>query len=311
MSRGFFAVTLLLLTALVATPGRTEVVNRIVATIDGDPITAHELQRFVESKGEKAKNAPEKQVLEALITERLLDKEIQAQGIVVKDEEIDAYVGAIKAQNHLDDAGFVKALAGQGLTLKSYRERIKGELEKTQLVNREIRSRVTVSPEEIQRYYDEHKSEFATGEGAAVCDIFFAIPPGADAAQVAQIRARAGEVRDKAAGGGDFEALAKQYSQGPGADKGGLIGTFKKGEMTPELDEAVFKLKPKEVSPVVETDRGFHILKVDSISGEGGRSLNDVKDQIRDTLYGKELESRFSDWLSRDLRERHHVEVFN
>ena len=178
MSRGFFAVTLLLLTALVATPGRTEVVNRIVATIDGDPITAHELQRFVESKGEKAKNAPEKQVLEALITERLLDKEIQAQGIVVKDEEIDAYVGAIKTQNHLDDAGFVKALAGQGLTLKSYRERIKGELEKTQLVNREIRSRVTVSPEEIQRYYDEHKSEFATGEGATVRDIFFAIPPG-------------------------------------------------------------------------------------------------------------------------------------
>ncbi len=152
---------------------------------------------------------------------------------MVKDEEIDAYVGAIKAQNHLDDAGFVKALAGQGLTLKSYRERIKGELEKTQLVNREIRSRVTVSPEEIQRYYDEHKSEFATGEGATVRDIFFAIPPGADAAQVAEIRARAGEVRDKAAGGGDFEALAKQYSEGPGADKGGLIGTFRKGEMTP------------------------------------------------------------------------------
>ncbi len=73
----------------------------------------------------------------------------------------------------------------------------------------------------------------------------------------------------------------------------------------------MFKLKPKEVSPVVETDRGFHVLQVDSISGEGGRSLNDVKDQIRDTLYGKELESRFPDWLSRDLRERHHVEVFN
>lgn len=298
-----------LVLALVAGPGRAEVVNRIVATIDGEPITAHELQRYAEERA--SSGLSQAQMLDSLVTDRLLEREVQAQGIVVRPEDIDAYMNAIRARNRMDDAAFAKALAAQGMTLETYRSRVKAELEKTQLVNREIRARVTVSPEEVERYYKQHEDDYTLGDSVTVRDIFFAVEPGADPAEVQLVRAKAEEVRAMAADGKRFEDLAAQYSQGPGADKGGLLGTFRRGAMAKPLEDAAFKLKPKEVSPVIPGPRGFHILQVVEVMGAGKRPLDEVKDDIRERLYGQQLESRFSDWLSRELRERHHVEVLN
>ena len=107
----------------------------------------------------------------------------------------------------------------------------------------------------------------------------------------------------------DFGDLAKQFSEGPGADKGGELGTFSRGQMDPTLAEVVFRLKPGEVSAPVRTATGFHLLRVDELVASGHKPLEDVSDEIRETLYNGALESRFENWLSRDLRERHHVEL--
>jgi parvulin-like peptidyl-prolyl isomerase len=142
-----------------------------------------------------------------------------------------------------------------------------------------------------------------------VRDIVFAIEAGADDAEVSRVRAKADEVRVLALDGRDFGALAKQFSEGPGADKGGELGTFSRGEMDPTLAEVVFRLKPGEVSQPVRTATGFHLLRVDERVASGHKPLEDVSDEIRETLYNGALESRFENWLSRDLRERHHVEL--
>jgi parvulin-like peptidyl-prolyl isomerase len=289
--------------------GRAEVVNRIIATVDGDPITAHEVQRYRETSG--SNELTEKQALEALITDKLLEKEVRDKKIEVKSEDIDRYVEQVKERNRIDDYRFEAALAAQGLSLKRYRERIRGELEKSQLVNREIRGRVSVSPDEVERYYEANREDFKTGERVTVHAIVFRIEPLDSQAEIDRIRRKADEVRQLAADGRAFEDLAKQFSEAPGAEKGGLLGTFARGELEPDLEQVVFTQSPGTLSNVVRTDRAFHILRVDKFQPPGYRSLDESRDQIREVLYQKAVEQRFQDWLSKDLRERHSVEVFN
>jgi peptidyl-prolyl cis-trans isomerase SurA len=297
-----------LLPALLVAAARAEVANRIVATIDGEPITAHELRRYVRERG--GDPAASAELLDALITDKLLEKEIKAQGISARDEEIDRYIEEIQQRNGMDKERFAQALGAQGMTLEAYRAKVKNEIEKAQLVNREIRQRVNVSPEEIERYYDSHRDDYAIDERVKVRDIFFAID-GDDEADVARTRAKVLEVRELAVAGRDFGALAKQFSEGPGAEKGGELGTFAPGQMARELEEVAFALELGRVSDPIRAGGGFHLLRVDERIAKGYRAIDEVKDDIRERLYNEALEERFQNWLSRDLRERHHVEVLN
>jgi peptidyl-prolyl cis-trans isomerase SurA len=296
-----------LVVAAGVTLARADVANRIVATIDGEPITAHEVRQY--GREHNLDGTPERAVLDALITDKLLEKEIKAQGIAARDEEIDRYVEEIRTRNGMDEARFNEALIGQGMTPERYRARVKSEIEKAQLVHREIRQRVNVSPEDIRRYYDAHRSDYAIEERVRVRDILFRVDGGDE--DEARVRAKADEVRRLALDGRDFGALAKQFSEGPGADKGGELGVFGRGEMDRRLEEAVFALKVGQVSEPVRTDAGFHLLRVEERIAAGHKPLEDVKDDIRSALYNEQLEERFQNWMSRDLRERHHVEVLN
>jgi peptidyl-prolyl cis-trans isomerase SurA len=308
MARGV-RVAALVLPALLVAAARAEIANRIVATIDGEPVTAHELRRY--AKDRNAENTPAEQVLEALITDRLLEKEIKTQGIAAREDEIDRYVDAIQQRNGMDREHFKAALAAQGLTFETYRARVKGELEKAALVNREIRQHVNISPEEIRRYYDAHLDDYTTAERVKVRDIFLSIDDPSDEASVTHAQAKAVEVRELARGGRDFAALAEQFSEGPGAGKGGELGTFGRGEMEHDLEQVAFALEAGKVSEPVRAGGGFHLLRVDERMGAGHKPLDEVKDEIRETLYNQALEERFQNWMSRDLRERHHVEVLN
>lgn len=304
-----FRVAVVLGLALVVAAARAEIANRIIATIDGEPITAHELRRYGTDR--RVEGLSEAQLFEALITDKLLEKEIKAQGITAREEEIVRYIREIQTRNGMDEERFKQALATQGMTYEAYKAKVKGEIEKAQLVNREIRQRVNVSPEEIRRYYDAHRGDYVTRERVRVRTILFAIDATADERAVARARAKAAEVRALALGGKDFAALARQFSDGPGADQGGELGSFKRGELERALEEVVFGLKPGEVSEPVRTDAGFHLLRVDDRVPEGHRPLEEVSDEIRDALYNGALEERYQNWLSRDLRERHHVEVLD
>ena len=211
----------------------------------------------------------------------------------------------------MDEEHFNQALAAQGLTIEVYRARVKAEIEKAQLVNREIRSRVNISPEELKRYYDAHLTDYETDERVRVREILFAVDSGADAADVDRARAKAEEVRKMATDGAEFTKLMKQFSDAPGADKGGDLGTFARGQMDHALEEAAFGLKKGEISEPVRTSTGFHLLRVEERISSGHKPLDDVKDDIREHLYNDALEERFQNWISHDLRERHRIEVLD
>jgi len=309
MSFGRLAASVLVL-LLAVLPATAEIVNRIVATVDGDPITAHEVRRWAEDR--RARGVAYEALLEAVITEKILEKEIATRKIVAKREDVDHYVQEVMARNKMTEAQFTAALKQQGTTLDEYRTRIKGEIEKTQLVGQELRGAPpAVTDEDVAKYYEAHKDEFAQKSGVTVRDIFFAFQPNMTQQDVIRVVEQAKAVKQMADAGQSFDALARRYSQGPGADRGGLLGNFRRGEMSPPLEQAAFALRPGEVSPPLVGPSGVHLLKVDAIQSDGHTDLAAVKDDIRQILANQALDDRFRDWIAKNLRPRHHVEVLN
>lgn len=304
-------LTLALLLALCAFAARAEVVNRILATIDGEPVTQYELERFID-RNVRARQMPvtERSVLlDALITDRIIQKEVVAQGIVIRDDDVDRYIANIRERNNLSEDQLREALRQQGLTMEAYRAQIREDLQKVQLINREIRGKVNVSPEEVQRYYDAHRDEYATPGGTTVSHILLRLPPNASDEEVLRKKEQARQLRAQLVEGADFAAMAREYSEDASAKDGGRLGTFQPGEMMEEFEAALKGLEPGQISEPFRTSLGIHVARLDARSGGSHQPLDELADEIKQKLYSAALEERYSRWLTEDLRKRHHVEI--
>jgi len=303
--------TTLLLVLLLATPARAVVVDKILATIDGEPITVHELKQFTDRtiRGRQLGTQDQATLLDGLITEKIVAKEVSDKGIIVKDEDVDRYIDSIKERNKINDEQLKQALAQQGLTMEAYRTQIREDIQRQQLITREIRGKVNVTPEEVQRYYDAHLAEYSTPGKIQVAHIVIRLPEEAPPDQVAAATAKVNEVRARLKKGADFAETAKQYSEDATAQNGGELGWFKQGELLEPLEKAAEPLKVGEVSEPVRTKAGLHIIKLEAREGESHQKLEELADQIKEKLYNAALEERFQKWITEDLRQRHHVEM--
>jgi peptidyl-prolyl cis-trans isomerase SurA len=297
----------------------TEMINRIVATVDDDPITLYEVRSFGKVPGQRALFMPqegtagmsERDILDVLIMNKLVGKEVESQGLKAKDADIDNYIERIKAQGNLDDDQFQVALKNQGLSMDEYRKQIAQEIERALLVNREIGSRVNVTPQDVERYYKEHMSEYAQPEQVRVRHIFLPLSPVAPTDEEKATLAHMEDIRKRALAGEDFGQLADTYSRGPGVGQGGDLGYFKKGQMNKEIEDVAFTLKPGEVSQPFRTGAGVHLLKVEEHAQSGQQQLNDeTTEEIKRKLYNDALRQRYDRWFQEDLRFRHNIENY-
>lgn len=303
----------LVLAGVVAASAHAEVVNRIVATIDGDPVTLIELEQYTEV----AKKRPggdqvagnQRAILDELVLDKIIAKQVETLGLKANEQQIDNYIESIRSRNNLSEAQLREALQQQGMTWDQYRVQVRADIERANLINREIRTKVNVSPEEVERYYKAHLEDYGATPKLHARLISLLVPAGASDADKAAIRAKADEVHALAAGGKDFAKLAKEYSQGPGAEDGGDIGEVDPAEMAPEFAKAAAGLKGGQVSDLIVTSSGFHLLKIDEQTSETHRKLADVSEEIKEKLYKEAMEQRYDRWLNQDLRSRHHVEI--
>ena len=299
----FFAVAL-------SAGASAEVVNRIVATVDGEPITLFELEQFLANTRPASGAVDERQALQALVVDRLVAKEIAAKKIQVRDVDVDKYIERIRGANKLSEKDLENALAQEGLTLEKYRAQVKKEIEKVQLLNREIHGRVNVTPEDVERHYEANKKEYLTTAKVHLRHIVLRLDPEAPAAVVEAVQERAKGLRERIVDGKeDFAELAKQYSEDTAASSGGDLGEIEPGQVLPEFDKALEKLDEGDVSEPIRTSAGVHILKVEKKVAEGYRPLDEVGPAIKEKLYGKALDERYRRWLEEDLQKRHYVEI--
>ena len=298
---------LAVLTVVAAVPSLAEVVDRIVASIDGAPITQSEIELYVREHGASA--LPVREVLTALVTEQLLDKEVKARGIRIRSEDVDQYIAGVKMRRGLDDAEFERVLRERGLAVERYRKDVQAELEKAELINREIRGRVSVSPEEMRRHYDTHAADYSLAERVRIRMIMIPVPTEASPGEVAQAEMVIRVLHARIQAGEDFAELARSYSGGPGAQEGGYLGAFERGQMVEPLEEVAFRLKAGMLSDPIRSAGGFHLLKVEEREGSVEQPFAAVADQIREELYENALQHRYERWISEDLHEAHHVEI--
>lgn len=297
----------------VAGSASAELLNRVVATVDGEPITAHQLEEYVrkQSIDFSAPDAPtQEQVLRALILESLVEKEIATRGIAVGDRDIDHYIERILEQNKLPREQLEAALKQQGLTLEAYRKQVKSEIEKIQLLNREIRGKVNVTPQDVERYYEAHKKEYEVPAQIQLRHIVLRLSPDAPEEIVVATRERLLAIRERIVDDEeDFAEVAKQVSEDPSGAHGGDLGEFTPGQVLDEFEAALRTMEEGDVSEPIRTSSGLHLVKLEKRIAAGYRPIAEVSAAIKEKLFAEALDARYKKWLDEDLVKRHFVEV--
>lgn len=295
--------------------------NAIVAIVNEDIITLHDVNREAQAaiteeekkKGtlnDAARNLAHRTALDRLIEKKLTEQKIKELGIKVSEEEIRQAIDDVRKQNNItSQEALVAALAGQGLTFDQYRAQLQEQIEKLRLVSMEVRAKVHVSETEMRDYYTTNLAKYTEDESYHARHIFFKTGEKATPEEITISKTTALAVLKDAKGGKDFAELAKKFSEDPAARKdGGDLGSFKKGDMQPELEKPILSLKPGEVSELVSTPIGFHIIKLEARNAGMTKPFQSVKTEIEEILYRKKSEERFSQWV-KELRSKASIET--
>ena len=175
-------------------------------------------------------------------------------------------------------------------------------------MNQAVRSRVSVDTGEVEAYFKAHQDEFNQPAQARIRHIFFRIDPGVAQPQVDAVHARATRVLQEARNGSDFADLARLHSEDATAANGGDLGYIKRGQALPEFEEVIFTMKEGDISNVIRTPNGLHIVKVETFSIGSDRPFTDTKAEIERRLLQEKIEKRFQDWTM-ELKDRAFIEI--
>ena len=263
----------------------------VVARINGESITGKELDDAVREIAGRAGPVPPDErdrvyrgVLDNMIGYRLIVQEAKARKVAVPDAEVDAQVAQIRAQFG-SDAQFQQALTTQKTTLEAVRSDTRDAMSAEKLVDGEIAAKIAVKPEAVSDFYQKNQDKFQQGPRVRASHILIGIPQNADAATKQQAKSKAETLLKDLKAGKDFGEAAKTNSQDPGsAPNGGDLGYFEQGQMVPPFEQAAFALKAGEMSEVVETQFGYHIIKVADKQDSRVVPLDEAKQQIEQYL---------------------------
>ena len=314
----FGLLPFLVVSLLCSGMSQANVIERLITVIDGEPYTLSNLGAYAKTRmgrkfpsGELSPiNASDREVLEQFITEKLLEAEIREAGIKITDEEVDAYIEQIKKKNRLSDEDLRTALGREGQTLASYRASVKSELEKSELINRQVKKKVNITDDDVERYYKLNGKNYRDQDRVRLRHILLPLSENASPDEVKAAMAKAEDLYNRAKGGEEFAALARQFSDGAGRDDGGDIGWVNRGTLLKPIEDVAFnKLSVGEVSEPIRTSLGVHLVKLENKQTGAVLPLSVVGPKIKEELYAKALEERFAAWLKTDLRRKHTVDV--
>lgn len=290
--------------------------DRIVARVNDDIITLSDLNERLQpiiakyeqsySGAELLENLAkaEEYWLNQLIENKLILQEAQRKEIAVSDEEVEQRVEQIKSDFD-SDMQFNIFLESQGMNIDELKRNIADNIKVTK-TTMHIRQKAQqkISPVDIARFYEEHKDEFAEEPKVHVLHILIR-SSGDDAADLAQ----AEKALELIKSGEDFKSVAREYSQGPHAARGGDLGFLAHGQHIPEIDDAAFKLQVGEVSDIIQSSLGYHIIMVKQKKKERIKPFVEVQDEIENRLLKEKARDIWDEWMN-GLKEKAFIEVY-
>lgn len=287
-----------------------------IASVNGDTIGKAEFENAIHTVEARAgRPVPAAQrdevyrgVLDELVTYRLLKQEALQRHVAVSDADLEARLAELKKQFGTE-AAFEQALKTQHMSVEKLREEARTDLTVNRLLEQEIATKVQVKPSDVSQFYEKNPDKFQQPEAIRASHILIIVPPAADASAKAALRARAEEALKAARAGQDFAALAKKYSQDGSAAHGGDLGFFPRGQMAPAFEKAAYALQPGELSGVVETQFGFHIIKCTGRRPARTVPFSEVAGQIQQFLEQQAQQEQTKAFVA-SLRAKGKVQIF-
>jgi peptidyl-prolyl cis-trans isomerase SurA len=290
----------------------SEVVDRIVAVVNDSVITLSELNasaalasesfKLSGSDGPDGKVEMKSSVLDALIERKLVLQASERMGINIGEHEIDEAVEDVRAKNGLSHERLLIALADSGLTYKEYREQLRGQLREVKFMTIKFRSKVILGTEDLKEYYTQYSDKFPRDPAVRIRLMFFSNESGELKAKRLKV------VKEGLARGEEFAALAKKYSEGPGAQDGGDIGFVAYSELDITLRQVMDGLKEGGVSREIVSSKGTSLFQLVSRRAAGAMPFIEVEKQIRQIVFQERVEQRFEFWLEA-VKKVAHIEV--
>jgi peptidyl-prolyl cis-trans isomerase SurA len=248
-----------------------------------------------------------KDLLRGMIDQSLMVQRAKDMGIDV-EPDLAKRLDEVRKQNGLATLeDLQKGVEASGLSWEDYKTTIRNGLLQKEVVQREVGSRVDISPDEVKQYYDAHPQEFTLPERVTLSEISVSTE-GKSPEELAALRAKAEGLRTSVLNGDDFGQVARLYSQGSTAKDGGAIGTFKRGELSQQIEDIVFQMSKYQLTEVIQTRTDFEFLLVEDHLQAGLQPIDKVQSDIRNTIHAQKVQPLLRDYLA-GLREQSNITV--
>ena len=304
-------------------PNSGRVVEEIIARVNNEIITRSEYDKAKVAAADEAKQdcqshcTPEqleiavedrqKNALRDLIDQSLLVQRGKDMGISVEPDVIKK-LDQIRIQNNISSMeDLEKAVSSQGMNWEDFKNNIRNGVLTQRVISSEVGSHITIGHDEIEKYYNEHKSEFVRPEQVALRSIEVNTEKKSPE-EIVELKKKAETTLKRIKDGDDFGEMAKRFSDGSTAKQGGFLGVYKRGELSKELEDAVFKMRKNDITDVMDTKQGFLILQVLEHYDEGEQTLAKVEPEITDKLYTARMEPAMREYV-KTLREQSYVVI--
>ncbi len=297
------------------------VVEEIIARVNNQIVTRTEYSRSKDqlkqeaqqqdpANAEKIVAERDKDILRDLIDQQLLLEKGKDLGITAETEVIKRLDEMRKEMKLESMEDLEKAASGQGISFEDFKQNLKNQIITQQVISKEVGQRMSISKEELQQFYDEHKSQMEQPEQIRLNELLVSTEnkdktkdaSADESAQLAAAKAKAEDLLAQIRKGASFDEIAKKNSDGPTAAQGGDLGYFKRGALAKELEDKTFAMKPGDVSDVIRTKQGFVILRVAEHQMAGVPPLSEIEPKVQDAIYMHKLQPALRAYLTH-LRE--------
>lgn len=298
-----------------------QVVDRVVASVNGEIITLSELDRELghreqqllhrvpEAEQARARAEIRRQILSGMIDNLLVEQQAVNRGILVDEREIDQALDSLLAENQITKEYLQRDLRRVGMTIADYRKTLRFHILQSRLLSLEVRERVIIPEKSIREYYEQNYAGLIDPKAYHLLQMGFVwSSPSAEAKEEA--RQRALRAREQVLAGGDFRKLARELSDLPSGSLGGDLGVLKKNKLSPEIQRYISALSPGDLTSVLETATFFQFFQLLSDQGvvRSPRAYEEVKEEIREKLYRQALEIQFEKWVE-NLRAGAYIKI--
>ncbi len=293
-----------------------DVIEEIVAIVNDDIITLSQFRAEQEDfylalrdqfKGEELEKRyadMKENILERMITDLLLLQEAEKMEGMDPDEQLRLWLENLKKENNINtDAELIRALQQQGVDFETWKKKMKENIMRDAVIGSEVRRYIVVDDSDIVSYYKLHPEEFTELPEYKLRAIYLSAEGGNE-----EVEAKKREINEKISSGEDISSLASKYSEGPEKENQGELGSFKKGELEKDLEQAVEKLKVGEMTPWLKVRAGWFLLKLEEKKESRLKSFEEARREIEEKFFNEKSQKKLEEFLKK-LKERSHIKI--